>query len=95
MGPTREQYESEREFFHDYWELRKKFYNAKDEPDLFWERLKLATDAMCEKYHNRFAQDLLVAHIADVERRSKDGTDKSIAGKAERSIQDVQAGNGV
>lgn len=74
MGPTKEQFETERKFFIDYWNLRKKYYNAENEPETFWKNLVRETDEMNKKYPGKYHCDLLVALVADIETRAKDKT---------------------
>ena len=73
MGPTREQYANERRFFIDYWNLRKKYYDAVNEPDSFWENLVRDVRETEKKYPGRYYQDLLIALVADIETRAKGG----------------------
>ena len=72
MKPTKEQYEAERKFFIDYWDLRKRYYSAENEPESFWENLVRETDEMSRKYPGKYQRDLLIALIADIENRARE-----------------------
>ena len=72
MGPTREQYEAERKFFIEYWNLRKKYYSAENEPESWWSHLVEDIGAMEEKYTGKYQRDLLLALAADIEHRARE-----------------------
>lgn len=57
--------------FTDYWNFVQKYYIPEPQ-DEWWDELVREADKLADKYgKSYFIRDLIVAHINDVERRSK------------------------
>lgn len=61
------------QIFTDVWNFFKKFYEVEDD-DAFWDELIEESNQIAVKYgNNKFANDLLIATIKELERRLKKG----------------------
>lgn len=61
------------QIFATVWNFFKKFYEVEDD-DAFWDELIEESNQIAVKYgNNKFANDLLIATIKELERRLKKG----------------------
>lgn len=72
MEITKEQLVEEQAFQRDLWNLRKKYYNGKDESDEWWAEFCAEIDKLTAKYNSIYQTDLFMACIADIERRARE-----------------------
>lgn len=57
--------------FSDIWAFFKSYYQVQNDDD-YWDRLIEESNRIAKKYgHNKFANDLLIATIREMERRLK------------------------
>ena len=64
----------QQQFFTDYWNLYKKYYDMeKEETDQLWEELKTDTDNVLSKYKNDdfylLVQEMIVSLVCEVHRQ--------------------------
>ena len=61
-------------FFQDFWKFRQEYYEPEEKDEWFDELIKVA-ELLRKKYENTevkvLAKDLIVAHLEDVGRRSR------------------------
>ena len=67
-----EELPGEKRFFADYFNFRKDHYHGKGESDEWWEEFVNSVNEMEKKYNSQFQRDLLVALVADIERRARE-----------------------
>lgn len=62
------------QFFQDFWKFRQEYYEPEEKDEWFDELIKVA-ELLRKKYENTevkvLAKDLIVAHLEDVDRRSR------------------------
>lgn len=58
------------QIFTDVWNFFKKFYEVEDD-DTYWDKTIEESDQIAKKYGNKFANDLLISVIKEMERRLK------------------------
>ena len=56
--------------FSDVWNFFKSYYQVQDD-DTYWDRLIEESDQIAVKYDNKFANDLLISVIREMERKLK------------------------
>lgn len=62
--------------FTDYWQFVQKYYIPEPQ-DEWWEELIREADKLADKYgKTQYIRDLIMAHVNDCERRSKDAKEK-------------------
>lgn len=58
------------QIFSDVWNFFKSYYQVESN-DSFWDRLIEESNQIAKKYDNKFANDLLIAVIKEMERKLK------------------------
>lgn len=58
------------QIFTDVWNFFKRYYQVRDD-DNFWNRVIEESNQIAKKYDNKFANDLLISVIKEMERKLK------------------------
>ena len=70
---TKEELKQDHNIVQDAWQLLKKYSDVQDEDD-YWEQLVNEATGIYEKYNTKFAKDLMIAVLYELEgNRKHDG----------------------